>query len=252
MITIHRTILATCLTALATLPASAALLYTQGHGDIGIAYDAVARVLDLHIHLHQFAVVGGIPLATDTEYQPNEITIAVPNPSVPRPASLSFSPIGIAPGQPMWFLPLTQDVNKPFLGVGAEELDQADWTGNVSLKLTGISGTGVTAGGFFSLWKTDDFGDKTFNWASADGLSASDILDVIPGSHAHYSMAFTKAGTYDITVEASATHVDGDEIVGSATYSFEVVPVPEPATTFIGMACIGIATLRRSRRQVRR
>ena len=156
----------------------------------------------------------------------------------------------------MWFLPQTADVNKPFFGVGAEELVPADWTGNVSLKLTGISGTGVTAGGFFSLWETAGFGDQTFHWASADGLSGSDILAVIPGSHAHYNWGFTKAGTYDITVEARATHVlDGvidGEIVGSATYSFEVVPVPEPATTFIGMACIGIATLRRSRRQVRR
>jgi surface-anchored protein len=250
MITIHRTILATCLTALATLPASAALLYTQGHGDIGIAYDA--GFWDLHIHLHQFAVVGGIPLATDAEYGPNEITIAVPNPSVPRPAGSSFSPIGIEAGQPMWFLPQTQDVNKPFFGFATEELTPADWTSNVALKLTGISGTGVSAGGFLALWKTDGFGQKTFNWTSADGLDSSDVLDLIPGTHAHFSMAFTKAGTYDITVEARATHVDGDEIVGSATYSFEVVPVPEPATTFIGMACIGIATLRRNRRQVRR
>ena len=252
MITIHRTILATCLTALATLPASAALLYTQGHGDIGIAYDAGSSSWDLHIHLDQFAVVGGISLATATEYQPNEITIAVPNPSVPRPADSSFSPIGIAAGQPMWFLPLDQDPNKPFFGFGTDELTPGDWTSNVALKLTGISGTGVSAGGFLALWQTTGFGGQTFNWTSADGLDSSDVLGLIPGTHAHYSMAFTKAGTYDITVEASAEHVDDGLITGSATYHFEVVPVPEPATTFIGMACIGIATLRRSRRQVRR
>ena len=120
------------------------------------------------------------------------------------------------------------------------------------MKLTGISGTGVSAGGFLALWETAGFANQTFHWASADGLDSSDVLDLIPGVHAHYNWGFTKAGTYDITVEARATHAVDGVIVGSATYSFEVVPVPEPATTFIGMACIGIATLRRSRRQVRR
>jgi surface-anchored protein len=249
MTSIHRNIATLCLASLAALPASAAL-YTKGHGDLGIAYDA--GLWDLHVHLHQFAVVDGITLGADTEYAPGDITIAVPNPSVARPGSSTWAPLGISAGQPFWFLPAVQDVNKPFVGFGAEELDPLDWTGNISLKMTGISGSGVTAGGFMSMWDTDVFGDKTFHWTSANGIDGTDVYELLPGSHGHGNYAFTKAGTYDVTIEAIATHVTDGVIVGSATYHFEVAPVPEPATTFTGLACIGIAALRRNRARMRR
>ncbi len=235
------------LTVLTPLGASAAL-YTSGHGDLGIAYDAGS--FDLHVHLHEFAVVDGSPLGVGgAEYAPDDITVVVPNPSAARPGSSTWAPLGISAGQPFWFLPAVQDVNKPFFGIGSEELNPGDWTGNISLKLTAVSGTGVTAGGFVSLWDTDVFGDKQFHWTSADGLDGTDELSVLPGSHGHYNWAFTKAGTYDLTVEASGLNVDDGPVTASATYHFEVAPVPEPATAFTGLACIAAAALGRRRRQ---
>jgi len=240
-------ILSFSLGALIPSTASAALAnYTKGHGDIGIAYEG--GLWNLHVHLSQFAVLDGIPLAAAQEFSPGDIAIVVPNPTAARPGSSTWIPLGISAGQPFWFLPKSQDVNKPFLGFGTEELDPGDWVGDISLKLTAISGTGVSAGGFFTLWDTDTFGDKTFYWTSADGLGVTDVLTVGAGTHSHNNMAFTKAGTYDITIQAMATHVDDGVIVGSATYRFDVAPIPEPTTaTFTGLFCIGVAALRRRR-----
>lgn len=236
------------ITAHLTAPSRASLVYSKGHADFGVAYDA--GQFDLHFHAHQFAVIDGVTLGADAEDAPDEIVTLVPAPSVNRPAGASWAPLGIASGQPFWFLPQVQDVNKPFLGLATEELNPADWTGPISLKLTAVSGTGVAAGGFVSLWDTDVFGDKTFYWTSADGLGASDKVDLVAGSHSHYNYAFTKAGTYDFTLEATGLHnVDG-LITSSATYSFDVAPVPEPTTGIIGLAGLGVAALSRRRRRM--
>lgn len=236
--------LSSCILALSS---ASGAVFTSGHGDLGIAYDA--GEFDLHVHLHEFAVVDGVPVGpAEAEYAPGDLYINVPGPSVNRPGSATFAPIGVSAGQPFWFLPAVEDIDKPFFGAGAEELDPGDWTGPISLKLTGVAGSGVTAGGFVSLWETDLFGDKTFFWSSVDGLTGADLLPVLAGSHAHYNFAFTQPGLYDLTVEASGLH-DGDGLItSSATYQFAVVTaVPEPTTGFWGLVALGLAGVRRFR-----
>jgi len=233
-----------------TATAASAALYTTGHGDLGIAYDAGA--FDLHVHLHSGAVVDGVALAADDEYAPGDLHVYVPNPSVNRPANAAFAPIGVAAGQPFWFLPATQDPAKPFFGVGAEELTASEWTGNIQLRLMAISGSGVNAGGQVSLWNTGTFGELNFLWSSVDGLTAADTLGVIPGSHAHYNIAFTKPGFYDLTVQATGTNTVDGLVTSSATYQFAVVniptPVPEPTTGLWGLVAFGFAATSRLRR----
>lgn len=234
----------------ACVPSSAvaALIYSKGHADIGVAYDA--GQFDLHVHAHPNAVINGSPVGVDTEYEPGEVLTLVPPPSANRPASATWDPLGIAAGQPFWFLPKSEDPNKPFLGLATEELTPSDWTGPISLRLTAVSGSGVTAGGFVSLWDTDLFGDKTFFWTSADGLAATDKVDLLVGTHSHFNLAFTKAGTYDLLLEATGMHVMDGLITSSAAYSFDVAPVPEPTTGIIGLAGLAVATLSRRRRRV--
>lgn len=237
----------TIVLSLLSLSAAKGAIYTTGHGDIGIAYEA--GEFDLHVHLHSGAVVDGVTLGADAEYETGDLYVYVPNPSISRPGSSAFDPIGITAGQPLWLIPAVQDPDKPFFGVGAEELTAAEWTGNIQLKLTAISGSGADAGGEISLWNNDTFGSPNFYWSSVDGLSIADTLSVIPGSHAHYNIAFTQPGIYDVTVEATGTNVDDGLIFGTATYQFAVAatPVPEPTTGFWGLTALGLAGARRFR-----
>jgi len=227
---------------------ASAAVYTSGHGDLGVGY--AAGEFDLHVHLHQGAVVDGSPLLTDTEFEAGDIHIFVPNPSVPRPGNPAFNALGITSGQPLWFLPKSQVPTKPFLGIASEELTPADWTGNIQLRLTAVSGSGVDAGGFVTLWDTDTFGEPEFLWTSFGGLDATDTLTSITGSHAHFNFGFTKPGLYDLTVEATGLHKVDGAISTTGTFQFAVVtPVPEPTTGLWGLTMLGFAATSRLRRR---
>ena len=242
-----KSILTLAIAALASSYAQAALMYSQGHADIGVGYEAGA--FDLHFHAHSGAVIDGSPLGADTEYEADEVITLVPyNPADIRPAGAAFNPIGVSAGTPIWLLPQAEDINKPFLGIATEELDPGDWLSNISIRLTGISGSGVTAGGDFSLYTTDSFNVPTFYWTSSDGLDLTDLLEVPAGEHNHFWYAFTQAGTYDITLEVSGTHALDGLVTQSATYTFEVAPVPEPTTALVGIGTLGFAAFSRRRR----
>jgi surface-anchored protein len=148
---------------------------------------------------------------------------------------------------PSWSLPKSNSgpggaaaLNAPFLGIGSEELDPGDWTGDLSLTLTGMSGPGV-----FSLWQ-DGF-SPTFFMSTFDGVSGADTISFTAGGHDHFNYGFTQPGLYEVTFEVAGTHsVDGFK-TGSATYSFHVVGgyVPEPGS--FGLLALGALVLRRLR-----
>lgn len=217
-----------------------AAVYSAGHGDLGIAYDAGA--FDLHLHLHAGAVVDGVTTATDTEFASDGALVYVPNPSVARPASAAFNFTGTTAGSPLWFLPLQQDIAKPFFGIGSEELTNTDWVGNLSLKLVGVNGPGQV-----SMWATDTFGSPVVAFSSVDGLTGADTYSTIPGSHGHQNIAFTAEGIYALTVRVEGTHVIDGFKQAEATYYFGVNAVPEPSDygLMVAGALAGFAVLRR-------
>jgi surface-anchored protein len=236
------------LSSVFTVPVRGAGLYTSGHGDIDLTYEAGWL---LFAHLDPSAIVDGLPVGNSpdgVEFDPADLRIFVPNPSIARPAGAAFAPIGNAAGEPLWLIPAVQDANKPFFGIGAEELDPSDWTADdIKLTLVTVTGSGVDAGGQFSLWNNSVFGVPNFLWSTADGISAADAVSIIAGSHGHFNIGFTQPGTYDVTLQVSGTHdVDGF-VTGTATYHFDVVtPVPEPGTMAFGaLAVLVMATHRR-------
>ena len=226
--------------ALGTSTQAQSFVYSAGHGDIGLAYDAGA--LELHGHLHAGAVVDGVALGADAEYTPSGFTILVPDPSIARPAGATWDFTGATSGAPLWFLPQSQDASKPFLGFGSEELVPAEWTGSISITLDSVSGPGQ-----FSAWQNGTFGTPSVNMSTADGISASDQILLTAGGHAHYNVGFTAPGLYEVTFTAAGVHAMDGPVSDTGKFVFAVQAVPEPSEYALvaGIAGAAFAAWRR-------
>jgi len=138
-----------------TLPASAASFLTSGHMDapafgyVSVAESALDNTLTqgFEPHMHNEggsdgSIIDGVQVTADTEYEPGEVTILIPETSTTMLNSVNY----------YW---LSQDETDaanngaPFLGVGLEELVAADWTGGtVTISLVGSTGPGS-----FVMWQ---------------------------------------------------------------------------------------------------
>lgn len=229
--------------------ASAQSIWTAGHGDIGIGYDA--GEFDPHWHLGEDdepVVVNGVTLQDPLgfEYATGDLIAQIGfGQSQTRPAGTNWDFLGVSAGQPVWIFPKVADPGIPFVGFGMEELLPADWDGPITLTLTGIAGTGVTAGGSFSVYDVDGFGDPIVYMASANGISGADSYAQAAGTHEHLNIAFTQPGDYAVTFQITGTHTTDGAISSEGTYTFRVVPEPTSAA-LIGLG-LGALLLRRRR-----
>lgn len=230
----------------ALLPsAEAALAWTGGHGDIGVGYHGPG---DLHLHLHlgeagDPATVDGSPVV-DQEYDPDQVDITVPS-TTRMVLSSSVSFLGAAAGQAIWLLPASGSsadaLGAPFLGWATEELNPADWTGNLTFTLTSV--ISPSGNGHFAVWQTDAFGGvSTLAMSTAD--PGADVLSQAAGLHDHYNVGFTEAGLWEIGITVSGTHVTDGAVSDSGTFRFMVVP--EPSTALLGG--LGLLAMLRRRR----
>ena len=207
-------------------------LWTAGHGDLGIGYED--GELEPHWHLgedNEFVTLDGSsgPLGPEgAEYEADQI----------RPFSDLTQTIGIST---YYVFPATENPTVPFIGFGTEELNAADWTGNLTLSLTAESSS---SSGSFYLFDIDPFGAVTTLMDSSDGFSAADSITLAPGSHTHYTWAFSEEGGYNLTFQVSGTHVTDGAQSASATYG---VTVPEPSTAglLLGVAALALTMARR-------
>ena len=227
-------------------------VWTLGHGDIGIGYDT-AGGFEPHWHLGEDGeevVIDGIPQSNDPngfEFKPAELILEF-SASSPRPAGAAWNFIGVGDGEPVWLLPDTSSDSNlagvPFLGFGTEELNPADWNGNIVLTLTGITGSGFAAGGFFSVFVNS----SNILMQSADGISLADAISLVPNDHVHFNVAFTKPGIYNVTFEITGVHMTDDAQSASGTYTFSVIPEP----TSLMLIGVGVGALLLRRRRTRR
>ena len=230
----------------ALLPsAHAALAYTGGHGDIGVAYEGPG---DLFAHLHlgetgDPATVGGLPVV-DVEYEPEEIDITVPAAGqIVLGSPVAF--LGAVSGQSIWLLPASASgadaIGAPFLGWATEELNPADWTGDIHFTLDSV--VSPSGSGHFAVWQVDGFGSVS-NLAMSTADPGADVLEQAAGQHDHYNIAFTEIGLWEITMTISGTHVTDGFVSDTGTFRFNVVP--EPSTALLG--ALGLLAMFRRRR----
>lgn len=219
----------------------AASIYTSGHGDLGIAYDGG---LELHHHIHDGSVVDGVAVNNPPdgeEFVPADLIVTVANPSAPRQAGAAFDFIGVITGQPVWTLPEIQDGSRPFYGIGSEELNPLDWTGNLTLTLLSMN---APVGGHFSLWQDDGGGGADVFMATSNGISGLDAYSFTAGDHAHFNWAFTLPGLYELEFQVTGTHVGDGAQSDTAFFSFQVAPEPSRAL-FLMLGMTGVVLRRR-------
>lgn len=209
--------------------------WTSGHGDIGVGYEDEGSGFELHPHWHlEGGIVDGTP-RTDEEFDAADLTLIVPNnanATATRNASSSWDPIGVGAGETYWRLTSNSQIDVPYLGWATEELAVADWSGDISFTLSGLTGPGDV-----SLYYFPD-GNLTFLWASSDGLSGADSFGLEPGVHAHFNLAFSAPGTYSADITVSGTHVTDEFQTATETFTFTVVPEP----SVVGLLAVAVGT----------
>lgn len=216
--------------------------WTAGHGDLGIEYKGGGK-LEPHWHLgegSEVVTIGGISQSFGPEGQEFEADelIAFSDKTETRLAGAQWDFLGISASDSYFVFPQDADPAYPWIGIGTEELTPGDWTGNLSLTLTGMTGPGE-----FSLYQVDGFGTPTVSMASSDGITAGDSWSQAADDHTHHNWAFTEAGTYNLTFDVSGTHAVDGAASGTATFTFVV---PEPSSA--GLLLLGSALLLRRRR----
>jgi surface-anchored protein len=228
---------------------AAPAIYTSGHADVGVGYHD--GDLEPHWHTHAGAVVDGVATTVDGEYEPADM--------IARTTATRLTPsgggglsalLGVPDGTKVWVMGST--TYQPNAGWGAEELDPADWIGNITVTFNPSLST-FPSGGAFGLYTTNIPGtnvvDKLFSSVSAGATDFTNTLQLTPGGHTHFQWAFTQEGDYSLNFTWPGEHLTDGPKTASAT--FGVQAVPEPSTVAMlamagGMAAI--ATIRRLRR----
>jgi surface-anchored protein len=221
---------------LAAVPASAAVIYSAGHADLGVAYEDGA--FDFHFH-GEGAIIDGVEV-DDQEYAASDVIIyAGPASTLVLPDGFDMPGLGKSAGDTIWVLPWTEEDGLPFLGTASEELNSADWVGGITFTLGNVTSPSGT--GEFALWRYGVFGETMLDISS---LTGPDAVTTQTGSHDHFNWGFTETGTWTIELTASGQHVTDGLITATETFTVQIVP--EPSTALLGgLGILGLMVRRR-------
>lgn len=237
------------------------LVYVGGHADLGVGFEL--GNLHLHIHAEEDLTLFGGGSVPAGEIDPADLIIGVPGPSIARPAGPAWDFLAAATGDQVWFLPQGTDPNKPFLGIGTEELLPADgWTTPVTWQFNSITTVSGNASQF-ALWQNDTFGVQQVFASSLLPTNGSQSPNRTGNSwlqntfaHDHFNYGFTGEGIYDVSFSVSATNATlGQSFNDTVSYRFAtgnaITVVPEPSSMILlGLASLGGVALKRYRRKV--
>ncbi len=229
-------------------PASA-VLYTAGHGDIGIAYEeepGEPPEFFFHNHVSPNAVVDGVS-GNDEEFEAGVLTIVVPASTMLSQTDSDLDTgTGVSGGAPIWVLPQSQSVAQtqgaPYLGFATEELVSTEW-GMITFEL--ISVTSPSGSGTFSAWDFDGFGNPSFH-LSSNSVGDNSGITVPAGGEAHFNLGFSELGDWGIELRVSGTSTDPSIGFQESTETFNFSVVPEPSSALL--ALLGSLALIRRRR----
>jgi surface-anchored protein len=200
-----------------------------------------------------------------TDYTPTGSQILYVDPdngaTTTRASGSGWDFIGVAAGGTYYRLPPTRNNNLLYLGAAARETSASDLLSytvtdsrvndtGAYIKVTLKSATQVSnpdnpsdLTGKFSVYSGT--GTPTVWMATNDGVTTSDAIWLKPGdgNHKHFGFAFTKKGSYDVVLEATAFKPDGTPIAsGDHTFRYAVgTEVPDLKMTSV--AADGFTTL---------
>ncbi|MEO0513914.1 MAG: choice-of-anchor M domain-containing protein [Planctomycetota bacterium] len=217
---------------LATPVVAQPALLDDAHVDIGVAYED--GEWDLHIHQET-------PI--DVEFEPDEAILVVDSTlATTQPTNPAFDFIGAADDATIWIATQSDPPGDIFLGVAGEETAPGIFVGDVmDLTLKAFSGPGE-----FSVYQVGGTAVPDIMFDTFDGIGADDVMEVSAGTHDHFNWAFTSAGFYSVTFEASGILNDGNSTFtssGDVVYTFQVIPEPTSAALLAGLG--GLALVRR-------
>jgi surface-anchored protein len=199
---------------------SATPVYSSGHADIGLEYDAAARRFRLFYNFGEgVESEDGTPIER-THQAPTAVATRVPDPAFPRPFEGSWDFLGANADEPIWYNPQTNEPSKPFFGFATEHLSPPKWSGPIRWSLTGL--LEGPADGEFSLWQTDIFGSPLALFATSDGIDEEDEFVQGVGGHDHFNWGFTQPGVYRVELSAEGTHVTDGLVTGAGIFTFLV------------------------------
>ena len=195
-----------------------------GHADVNLEFDGSELEVGFHTEFTggMTEISGGAP--QQNEFEASDIVVNVPvGTTTTRPAAMEFDPIGVPAGQRINVMPQTEEASEAAgvvrLGWAAEELTAADWNGDLTWTLTGVSGPGT-----FSLYESGL--TPNFHMASSDGIAAGDMFTVEAGHHEHFNLGFSAPGIYQIQMQVAGTHNTAGAVSTSQTLTFEVAAAP--------------------------
>jgi len=230
--------------ALSVPTASAQAIWTAGHGGHKMKYDG-SEFTPLW-SAAPGCVVDGVARTTPGEYALGTLLPVMPlEKSTARPAGSSWDFLGVNAAEDVWIFPQIQEPDLPWIGFSTTALTAGDWASSNSISLTAVTGNGVDAGGYMSIYEQDAFGQPVVLAQTFGGISGSGISLVAGSGHLHVNFAFTEPGIYNATYTISGTHLVNGFETTTATYSYQVVP--EPATGAL-LALAGLMVGLRARR----
>lgn len=205
-----------CLTA---STASAQVTYlTNQHMDLRLQFHPAATGTNQLNVVLGYDSPGGLVIASNHQFY----VVGTTNARRTVPANPDFAFLGPA-GAPVWILPKTQDILRPYLGVSAEDISSSDFDNPTRLELVAVDGPGT----FFAY---DVIGSTpTIKMAGTNsGVSSTQhTIETLVGSHGHYNWAFTTNGLYRLTFRAVGSPAGtGTNLIGrDVTMAFQILPL---------------------------